>query len=263
MIDPETIARLRAKLNTAECCDEPSVLVLTESLRGLLDAAERLSAVEQALQESFDEINALHSGEPLPSGKFPHRITCSGGNRQPLLGDCCSCMPWARKLREQLAAVQAEALAREQWVRDVESFHDIPSNGTDGYGAIAQYIKTVKAERDAALARCDEHFADVRRINDWLDTRKSPELAFTAGPERTIASMIMHGGFEQSSDPGPVDAIRAAWSRVAGFAVCESCAENLYRVTIDYRSLEQAQDAYRAMAEITRLLGCVTKGEAK
>lgn len=61
-----------------------------------------------------------------------------------------------RHLREHLAAVTAERDAREQWVRDVESFHDIPSNGTNGYGAIAQYIKTVKAERDALKSRLDE-----------------------------------------------------------------------------------------------------------
>jgi hypothetical protein len=49
--------------------------------------------------------------------------------------------------------------------------------------------------------------------------------------------------------------IRDAWKQVAGFAVCESnCPEARYRITIDYPTLVEAQDAYRAMAEITKAL---------
>jgi hypothetical protein len=49
--------------------------------------------------------------------------------------------------------------------------------------------------------------------------------------------------------------VRDAWKQVAGFAVCESnCPEARYRITIDYPTLVEAQDAYRAMAEITKAL---------
>lgn len=53
--------------------------------------------------------------------------------------------------------------------------------------------------------------------------------------------------------------IRAAWTRVAGFAVCESIGDpdperRRYRITIDYSTLEKAQDAYQAMGEITEAL---------
>ena len=51
------------------------------------------------------------------------------------------------------------------------------------------------------------------------------------------------------------EAVAKAWKRVAGFAVCESCGpENRYRITIDYPTLEKAQDAYGAMSEITAAL---------
>jgi len=49
-----------------------------------------------------------------------------------------------------------------------------------------------------------------------------------------------------------VKEIQAAWNRVAGFAVSESCGpENRFRITIDYPTLEKLQDAYRAMHDIT------------
>jgi len=54
---------------------------------------------------------------------------------------------------------------------------------------------------------------------------------------------------------GRLEAVKQAWKRVAGFAVCESCGpENHFRITIDYPTLEKAQDAYSAMAEITAAL---------
>jgi hypothetical protein len=52
-----------------------------------------------------------------------------------------------------------------------------------------------------------------------------------------------------------VEKLRAAWRRVAGFAVCEcNGPAQRYRVVIDYQTLEQAQDAHRAMCEITEVL---------
>jgi hypothetical protein len=49
--------------------------------------------------------------------------------------------------------------------------------------------------------------------------------------------------------------VRDAWKQVAGFAVCESNGpEGRYRIAIDYPTLEKAQEAYRAMAEITQAL---------
>jgi hypothetical protein len=49
-------------------------------------------------------------------------------------------------------------------------------------------------------------------------------------------------------------AMREAWGRVAGFATCVS-DQGKYRVEIAYPTLEQAQDAYGAMSEITEALG--------
>jgi hypothetical protein len=71
-----------------------------------------------------------------------------------------------------------------------------------------------------------------------------------------VRELIAQAIADATADQGrQLKAIQAAWSRVAGFAVCESCGpEKRYRITIDYRSLEQAQDAYRAMSEITAAL---------
>lgn len=57
----------------------------------------------------------------------------------------------------------------------------------------------------------------------------------------------------------PLEIIRKAWARIAGFAVCESegspdPSKRKARITIDYPNLEKAQDAYRAMIEITKAL---------
>ena len=56
-------------------------------------------------------------------------------------------------------------------------------------------------------------------------------------------------------------AIAASWRRVAGLAFCESSEREGSKVTIRYPRLEQAQDAYRAMGEITAALDASEKGE--
>lgn len=63
---------------------------------------------------------------------------------------------------------------------------------------------------------------------------------------------------------GKLEEIEASWDRVAGFAVCESCGpERRYRITIDYPTLEKAQDAYSAIAEITNILNRTEKAGEK
>ena len=56
-----------------------------------------------------------------------------------------------------------------------------------------------------------------------------------------------------------LEAIKAAWERIAGFAVCEyrpemGGSESTNRVVISYPDFAKAIDAYKAMGEITRLL---------
>ena len=67
---------------------------------------------------------------------------------------------------------------------------------------------------------------------------------------------------KRKTDEQTLDAIRVAWSRVAGFATCVSDyhqstttgPSRRYRIEISYPELQNAQDAYRALGEITVLL---------
>lgn len=58
---------------------------------------------------------------------------------------------------------------------------------------------------------------------------------------------------EDSSGQEILQQIRDEWGKVAGFAVC-SAGPSGYSVVIQYRTIEQAQKAYRAIGSIDELL---------
>lgn len=122
--------------------------------------------------------------------------------------------------------------------------------------------KLTRAGLVMAIQYLQEDLAALRSERDELAKWKSLQ-------QQALASMAMtlqDAGYKGDGVAGGVgwlvaerdelvnllDKIDVAWKAVAGFAVCESNGpENKYRITIDYRSLEQAQKAYRAMMDIT------------
>lgn len=162
----------------------------------------------------------------------------------------------------------AELKERLDEIREaVEELHRL-GQGTPTTERLARWFElmTQHGESIIALARRalagGDHPASGIFDHKWLDPACVAEgcksLFLKHAEERADSLAARVAELE-----GRLREIDAAWKRVAGFAVCESCGpHNRYRVIIDYQSLEQAQDAYTAMHEISAALSSEKEGGA-
>ena len=88
---------------------------------------------------------------------------------------------------------------------------------------------------------------NIARLGGWLKA--------TGNSRNGIFPLVAEDVRQLLASLQALEKIGKAWDRVAGFAVCESNGpDGRYRITIDYNTLEKAQDAYRAMHDITKAL---------
>lgn len=100
---------------------------------------------------------------------------------------CCLCEE-CRRLESELAAVQVD---RDDWMKASHTLSADLAEYKDHYLKRGEELAAMHRELCGVLAERSE-VADTDRVLSWFNStpRKSPELAFTAGPERQAAYWI-------------------------------------------------------------------------